>query len=90
MEKIPSITENRGFIFRCYFHGQLAAVHVDIMNNWQSVDLDDSNIGALGCLEPGNLESGDLEPGNSEECRVRAFFAQNRFGYHARCRSAGP
>ena len=50
-----------------------------MMNNWQSVDSDDWNLGALGCLEPGDLDFGDLEPGKQEECRIRAFFAQVRF-----------
>jgi hypothetical protein len=67
---------------------ELEADHIDIMTNSKSVDLDDWNLGALGCLEPGNLEIGDLDRGNPEECRIRAFFAQDRFGYHPCCRSA--
>ena len=52
-----------------------------MMNNWQSVDSDDWNLGVLGLgwLEPGDLEFRDLEPGKQEECRIRAFFAQVRF-----------
>jgi hypothetical protein len=64
--RYPVLPRTGVSFFDVNLHGQLEADHVDIMNNWPSVDLDDWNLGALGALE--YLESGiwNLEIWNLE------------------------